>query len=641
MFDLIRSNQRILQFILLVLILPAFVFFGVSGYTRNTSSADEVASVGDISVTRQEYDRAVSGQLQQMRQMFGGQIDPATLDTPELRKNVLDGLTTQKVLQADAQKQNLMGSVEQVEKVIRGYQGLTKPDGSVDVQRLKELLAAQGQSLEGFRSQMQRDLGAQLKPEAVSGTSFLPTTVVERLIALSEEVRDVRELKFSAKEFEGKVVPNAEQIKAYYEKNQAQFQVPESAKVEYVVFGIDQLIKGISLNAEEVKTYYDQNKDTKYKLKEERQASHILLKTEGGKDAAKTKAQGLLEQVKKDPSKFAELAKANSQDSGSAAQGGDLGFFERESMVKPFADAAFALKEGQISELVESEFGFHIIRLAAVKGGGVRKFEEVKDELELELKKEQAAKKFTESAQSFTDLVYEQSDSFKPSVDKFKVTVQTLDGLARTGLPKAQPGAPVNPAAAVFSNAKLLNALFSEDSVKRKRNTDAIEIAPNTLASARIVEHIAAKVKSMDVVTADVAAAVKAEQAKELVKTAGEARLKALKEKASDEGFSPVQEVSRVVQAKLSGPAIEAIFRASRDKLPTVVGVEIPGEGYAVYQITAVKQPTGEEVVKRSLQAREQLARGATGFETGSYVNAVKARIPVTLKAIEPVAKKN
>ncbi len=632
MFDTIRNHQKILQFILLVLILPAFVFFGVSSYSRNNTKEETVAEVGGQKITRQEYDRAISAQLQQMRQMFGGQIDPAMLDTPEMRKNVLANLITQKTLQADAQAQRMSGSLAQVEAVIRSNPGLAKPDGTIDIAQLKEILGRQGKSLEGFQQEMQRDLGAQLKPEAIGSTAFTPASVAENLVKLAEEVREVRELKFLAKDFESKVTPTAEQLKSYYDGHASQFQIAESAKVEYVVFSADAFSKQVVLNPEDVKTFYEQNK-ARFGTKEERQASHILIKTDAGKDTAKTKATALLEQVRKDPSKFAELAKANSQDPGSGAQGGDLGFFQRESMVKPFADAAFTMKQGDISDLVESEFGYHIIRLTAVKAESVRPFAEVKAELEADLLKQQTQKKFSESAQQFTDSVYEQAESFKPVVEKFKLSTQTQEALPRTGLPKPQAGAPApapGSAAAIFTSPKLLAALFSEDSIKRKRNTDAVEIAPGTLVSARILEYTPAKTKAQQAVTAELTAAVKQQEAMRLAKEAGESRLKLA---TSDAGFGPVQTLSRSTQAKVAGTALEAIYRAPRGKLPATIGVEVPGEGYALYQIVAVKAGEGEEVTKRREQALTQLGRSSAGAELFSFVNALKLRYPAVIAA--------
>jgi peptidyl-prolyl cis-trans isomerase D len=627
MFDTIRNHQKILQFILLVLILPAFVFFGVSSYSRNNTKEETVAEVGGQKITKQEYDRALSAQLAQMRQMFGGQIDPSVLDTPEMRKNVLATLVTQKTLQADAHAQRLSGSLAQVEAIIRSNPGLSKPDGTIDIQQLKEILGRQGKSLEGFQQEMQRDLGAQLKPDAIGNTAFTPTSVAEQLVKLAEEVREVRELKVLAKDFEAKVTPTADQLKAYYDGHASQFKIAESAKIEYVVFSAEAFSKQVTLNPEEVKTFYEQNK-ARFGTKEERQASHILIKLDAGKDAAKTKAAALLDQVRKDPSKFAEVAKANSQDPGSGAQGGDLGFFQRESMVKPFADAAFALKQGEISDLVESEFGFHIIRLTAVKPEAIRPFAEVKAELEADLLKQQAQKKFSESAQQFTDLVYEQAESFKPVVEKFKLTTQVLDALPRNGLPKGQ-----SDASSIFASPKLLAAVFSEESIKRKRNTDAVEISPGLLVSARILDYTPAKTKPQDAVTAELTAAVKLQEAMRLAKEAGEARLKAA---ASDAGFGATQSLTRSGQVKLPAPAVEAIYRAPRAKLPVTVGVELPSEGYALYQIVAVKAGEGDEVAKRREQALAQLGRSSAGVELFSFINALKARYPATMTALNP-----
>jgi peptidyl-prolyl cis-trans isomerase D len=188
----------------------------------------------------------------------------------------------------------------------------------------------------------------------------------------------------------------------------------------------------------------------------------------------------LLAQVRKDPKSFAQVAKANSQDPGSAANGGDLGYFGRDAMVKPFEEAVFKMKQGDISDVVESDFGFHIIELTGIKQPKVPSFEEMRPKLEADLKQQQAQRKFAEAAEAFSNAVYEQSESLKPVAEKFKLSIHKVENVTREPAPGAQ---------GPLANKRFLEALFSADSLENKRNTDAVELAPSNLVAGRVLSY--------------------------------------------------------------------------------------------------------------------------------------------------------
>ncbi|MDP2095348.1 MAG: peptidylprolyl isomerase, partial [Hydrogenophaga sp.] len=265
----------------------------------------------------------------------------------------------------------------------------------------------------------------------------------------------------------------------------------------------------------DVRAYYDQNA-VRLSGNEERRASHILLTLAPDASAAdkavvREKAAALLAQVKAAPHTFAEVAKANSQDPGSAINGGDLDFFARGAMVKAFEDATFALQKGAISELVESEFGFHIIQLTDIKTPPQRSFGEMRAEIEAELKKQQAQKQFADSAEAFSNLVYEQGDNLTAAAERFKLEIQTARGLTRK--PQASAG--------VLANERLLNAIFAADSIDKKRNTEAIETASGQLVSARIVQYAPARTQPLAEVRDQVRQRLVAQRSADLARTTG------------------------------------------------------------------------------------------------------------------------
>lgn len=627
MFDSIRKHQRILQGLLLLLIFPAFAFFGIQGYDRFLSDdGGVIASIGDVKITRQEFEQAQQRQFEQIRRALGDQADPKLLDTDASRKEILDGLIAQKTLAHEATRNKISVTVAQAQDQIRGIEGLKNPDGSFNMEAYRNQLAALGKTPESFENEVRRDLALQVLPSAIMQTAIVSRTSLTRIAALLEEQREVRVLKFKPEDFISKAQPNEEQLKKYYNDNLKRFEQPEQAKVEYLVLSREALAAGITLNPDDVKTYYEQNK-AKYGAKEERKASHILVLADKDakpevKAAAKAKAEDILKRVKAGGD-FAAIAKAESQDPGSAANGGDLGFFSRDAMVKPFADAAWGMKEGELSGLVETEYGFHIIKLTGLKGGGVRSFEQVKPEIEAEIKTQQAAKKFSESAEGFSNGVYEQADTYAPVADKYKLKVQTAEAVTRSPNPKLAPNSPL-------LNPKLLAALFSADSVAKKRNTEAIEVAGGALVSARIVEYQPARTRPLAEVEVEARSQYAVAESRRLAVAAGQEKLKALQAAPSDAGFAPEKlAVSRSNPQGLPLNAVEAIFSAASARLPAYAGVDLNGLSYQIFEISKLNPAKPEEVKAREPLYQAQLSQTVAQQTFFDYLEAVKARTPI------------
>lgn len=616
MFDSIRRHQRLLQFVLLILILPAFVFFGISGYDGMLSQDRGVATVAGQQITQQEFDAARRQQIERVRQMLGDGIDAKMFDTPEARTEILEGLISQRVIAGEAGAQRISVTDARVRETILGIPGLLKADGSFDDARYKALLSAQNMTAAGFEAQLRGDLALQALPDAVQASAMMPRAVRDRIVALQEERREIRELRFPAADYASKVVPTDEQITAFYERHGAMFETPETAKVEYVVLTREALAARVAVSPDELRTYYEQNR-ARYGTPEERRASHILVKA--GSDA-KAKAEALLAQLKADPSKFAALAKSNSDDPGSAAQGGDLGFFARGTMVKPFADAAFEMKEGEVRGPVETEFGQHVILLTGIKPAAERPFEAVRPELEREVRAQQASQKYAEAAEQFTNLVYEQSDSLKPAADRFGLEIRAADSVRRQPAPDAPRGS-------ALASARLLAALFGDEALRNKRNTEAIELAPGQLAAARVVEHRPAQRRPLAEVRDEVRARVVAEEAGRLARAAGEARLAELKAgKGEAAGFGAPKTVSRLDPGGLAQAALEVVFRLPSEPAPAYGGIDLGQQGFAVVQLVRVSAPPAAEVAQREANYAQQLERVAAQQDVVGYVDALKTR---------------
>ncbi len=626
MFDAVRNNQRIVQLFLALITLP-FAFWGVDSYVRDVGAGNDFASVGDSKITAQQFDKAFREQQDRMRQQLGANFRPETMNTPEARLAVLNSLVDQRLLLLEAAKGRLGASDDLLREIIGKIPALQE-NGQFSMARYQNALAAQGMTQPQFESQLRQDLTLQQLVGALGDTGIVSNTAAEAMWRIQAEERQVAELRIAPEQFADQLGIDAAAVQKHYDENIKQFELPEQAKAEYVVLSLETLLAQTTVGEAEVKAWYDSHKE-RYQQAEERRASHILLMAnasapEAEKAKAKARAEEVLKEIERSPGKFAELAKKVSQDPGSAEKGGDLGFFGRGMMVKAFEDTVFKQKEGEVSGLVQSEFGYHIIKLTGVKGGKQRSMEEARPEIEGELKRQAASRKFAESAEAFSNTVYEQSDSLNPAAEKFKLKIQQSNWLPRTTNPQ------IVAALGPLGNAKVLASLFSEDAVKNKRNTEAVEVAPNTLLAARVLEHRPAAAKPFESVKADIEARLKAQQAALLVKQAGEAQLATLQAGEDKANWALVKNVSRLQGRQVPPAAMQAIFKVGVQKLPAYVGVEVGGGNYMLYKIMKVSQPEKADDNQRKVLQREYSTMAAQE-DFGAYLAALRARYKIEI----------
>lgn len=632
MFEFVRTHQRLMQGLLLLIIFPSFALVGISSYSRFGDAENVVAKVGGQPITQPEYEAAQREQMERFQQMFGAQFDPKMFDTPEARQGILDNLIAQRALSVEAVRQHVSVADSALQKSVAGIPGLTGPDGKFDGERYRSLLAMQGMTPAIYEQRLRQDMALQQLNSAVQNTAFAPKTVAARLSDINDQERTVQEQLFKPADFIGQVNVTPEMLNAYYAKHTQDFEIPEQAKIEYVVLSSDALASQINVTDKEIADFYEANKTTVYHVDEQRRASHILVAVKrdasaADKAVAKTKAEQLLEKVRKAPGDFAKIAKSSSDDSGTAANGGDLDFFGRRMMTKPFEDAVFKLKEDEISDLVQSDFGFHIIHLTGIKPEGTKPLDAVRTEVAAEIKKQKAAKQYTDMAESFTNTVYEQSDSLKPAADKFKLKIDSATGLTRLPNPAA-------PADALYNNPKFLKALFANDALKNKRNTEAVEVAPRTLIAGRIVDYKPVGKKPFADVEPAVRERVIAAEAAVLAKKAGEARLASLKSKDDSGGFGIEKTVTRAKNDGLAAAGFDAVMKADVTKLPAVAGADLGLQGYAVYRISKVAQAAKSDPARRVAE-QQQIGNSLAQQEMLAYINVLKQKAKV--KILKPV----
>ena len=622
MFEFFRTHSKLTLGFLLLLIIPSFVFFGVENYARSTGGDNAaVATIDGQSITRAEWNQVHQRYVERVRRQ-SPTLDVKTLDTPQARRDTLDSLVRERVLMAAARDLHLTPSDARLQRLFQTdeqYAGIRNPDGTVN----RELLAMQGLSSELFAQQLRQELAMQQVLSAVTQTALAPANTARLSLDAMFERREVQLQRFDAGAYRALVNPSDAEIEAYFKANDTLFRTPEQATIEYVVLDLAALSAGVLVPEDDLRKYYTENA-SRYTAAEERRASHILIKAEAGmsgadRQKAKERAEALLAQARKAPASFAELARKNSDDPGSAAKGGDLEFFGRGAMVKPFDNAVFAMKVGEIGNLIETDFGFHVITLTAVRGGEKKPFEAVRAEIEAEVRKSLAQKKYVEVAEQFTNTVFEQSDSLQPVIDKLK-----LSKLTATVQRTPQPGA-----SGPLASAKLLEAVFGNDAVRNKRNTDAVETGANQLVSARIVQHTPARTLPLAEVKEGVRNRLVLQQSAALARKAGEARQEALA-KAPTETLPINLTLSRTQAQGAPRSVIDAVLRADPSKLPVVTGVDLGAQGYVVLRVSKVLPR--EPVPGGDAQLQSQYTQAWAAAESLAYQEALRKRFKAEIK---------
>ncbi len=626
MLDGIRSvAQGWVGKAILALITIPFALFGIDSYLSQAGNNVAVAKVDGSEISVQEYSNA----LQNLRNRLQseGKFDPAELEHPQVKMMVLDQLIDQQLLEKEIKHAHYAISDAQLATYITGMPTFQK-EGKFSQELYDQLLQENKLTPKKFEASIRSDLLTQQAQDGIAKLGFISNVRTADAVKLLNQKRLVTVSEIKTKDFIDQVKIEPAQVSAYYEKHKDKLRSPEQVKIEFVLLSAASLMSSIKVDDEEVKKFYNENV-SKFQGNEQRRASHILIgfganATPAQKQAAKEKAEALLAAVKKNPKSFEELATKNSQDPGSAAKGGDLGSFGRGAMVKPFEDAVFGMKVNQISDLVESEFGYHIIKLTEIMGESTD-FESVKPQIKAELIFQKAQAAFVEKAEAFSNTVYEQSDSLAPAAKEFGMQVQTSDWSSREDVAK------------FFKSEKLVNAVFSPESIKERRNTEAIEVSPNNLVAARVIDYKPSAPKPFEAVKAGIEDLLKIEAAAKLAVEKGEAALKALRQGQEVAALEWIPEVTvdRKDAQGLTQLAMTQIFKTDVSKLPAYSGLADSKQGYLLVKVISLDNSAAED--QESLdKAAKELSAAINDEYLAAYKQSLrtKAKIKVNQRLL-------
>ncbi|WP_198262743.1 peptidylprolyl isomerase [sulfur-oxidizing endosymbiont of Gigantopelta aegis] len=464
--------------VIVILISIPFALWGINSYITPDSSP-AVANVGDYKISVQEFQNAVQRESKELR----GKIDNDAF----IKKIVLEKLINNRALISYLQASGLSISKEQIDAYVRVDTNF-QLDGRFSEDLYNRSLPS-AYSKSNYRNSVATDLLLRQFSDGIVSSSFVSDQEVERVIQLVKQKRDISYAVLKAENFKDAVKVSEEEIKTFYQNFQKQFENPEQIKLAYLEVARQDLAKDLQISDEQIEKYY-QDHLPQYTQPERRQASHILFTlstdaTDEEKEKLKAEANMVLERINQGAD-FTEMAKQYSKDPGSADNGGDLGFFGSGEMVPAFEKSAFSLKPGEISDLVESSFGFHIIKLTKIEGGEVEPLESVKENIIASIQFDQVENAYFEMVESMQTIAYEQPDSLEPVAAELNMTIKESPLMSSTGTD------------GIFSNTKLLNIAFGESVLEEGNNSDLIELGDDHVVVIRVVERIPANVKPFD-----------------------------------------------------------------------------------------------------------------------------------------------
>lgn len=512
-----------IAWIVVGIIVVVFALWGIDSYLQSEAKV-YAAMVNDVEITLPEYRSAKQLQIQRMRAMLGEQFDANLANTPEFKTAVLDRLIEEELLVQAAAKAGLAVTDGYLNASIRAIPEFQDEDGKFSQERYQRLLSRQGLSTPMFERQVRRSLLINQLVGSITDSAIVVKQEVEQGLRLQGQERKLKYLRIPMSGFKDTAAVKPDEVSVFYEKNKARFVEPEQVRLQYIELSLDSLAAGLKATDAEIEALYASEK-SKLSVEEQRRVRHILIKLDEAADdaavaAAKAKAEDLAKRLRAGED-FGKLAKEFSDDTGSAAEGGDLGLFGKGMMVPEFEAAAFALKKDAISDPVRSPFGFHVIQVTEIQAAKTPELAEVREKLADEAKRKQAEKIFAERSETLATLSFEHPDTLTLAAEQLGLKLQESAWMPTTG------------GAGIGSHPQVMEAVLNEDVLNGGNNSQLIEIGPDQVAVVRVLEHKPAKQLELDKVREAIVNNLRQMAAQKAAREQGEALLKRLQEGAT------------------------------------------------------------------------------------------------------------
>lgn len=625
MLEFIRERaQGWIAWIIVGFLILTFSVWGIEYYLSSEAEVN-VAKVGDEKITADEFQRAYQQRRMQLQNMLGERFDPSLINDAQLKKDVLERLIERRLLLQMAKDAGLRVTDEQLAQTIRSIPALQQ-DGRFDQQLYLQLLESQGETVSSFEETVRQDLLLNQLQRGLSLTEFVSKREVSEALRLQQQSRDVGYTVLPVANFMEGPLPTAAEVSQYYEEHRNDYTLPEQVSVEYIELSSDALVQG-QPTEEEIRQAYEQ-RAADFSTPEERRVRHVLIQVPAGADqakvdAARKRAEEALKRIRAGES-FEKVAREISEDPGSASLGGDVGFFGRGVMDPEFEKAAFALNKGQVSDVVRSGFGFHVLKLEDIHAGRSKPLEQVRDEVVRDLQQQKAEERFYERSETLSTRAFENPDSLEPVAKELGLHVQTSEPFSREA------------GAGIAASPKVRTAAFQEE-VLAGANSEPIEIEPGRLIVLRVKEHRPSAARNLEEVRPEIERALVRSKAAERAKAAGEAGLERLRkgEDAAAVASSLGAQWQRKPDVKRADAEVDAgvkkiIFRAPRPTSgkPAFAGEALPNGDYALIAVYKIEEGSVADGSAR-VAAQESLENEQAMERIREYVEAIKARADI------------
>ena len=580
-----RTQTTFAKVILAIIIIP-FALFGIDSYLSSVGSNIYIASVNDESINSSELEKTKSQFIAQINSQ-DETTDPKAFESIEFKKAVLDKVIITKLINQEIKNAGFYISDSQVGTYISGMPEFQR-NGKFSQDQYDQVLKVNGLTPKKFDNKIKIDLGTQQVKDSLRKLFYIPKDKIQNLVDLAYQKRDVSIFELKQDDFKDKIDLSDSALKKVYEESKSSFMRPDQVKIKFIIYSASGIVPTVKVADKEVKDYFVNNIN-RYQADQQRRARHILF-TIGADMSAdeieeiKTKALNVLKKVKKDPKTFKKNAEKFSQDVESAKNGGDLGFFSRGDMTKPFEDAVFSMSKNQISDLIKTEFGYHIVMLSDIKGQEV-KFKTVKNQIKGELIFNKAVAEYGANADEFGNIVYEQSDNLQEAANRFSLKIEDSEWLSFEDAKK------------FFNNEAFAQAIFAKDAIDLKKNIPAIEASPNNLVAARVVDFRLSASRPFEEVKSTITDFLVEAESQRLLISAGTKLIEDVKLKPKLIDWIDQLTIDRIDRKGLSAPLIDAIFKmdANPDKLPNYHGLYDSRGEYIIVKLNKVSTEKVED----------------------------------------------
>lgn len=600
MFNVVERHQKIVKGIMIA-ITATFVVWGVSGYLEMGGDDGYIAKVGSNKIYSQDIDRA-------MDQSQGQSQD---------KMQVLFGLINRQLLINALNDNHLSVTTQQLQQAIMAIP-MFQNNGKFDTNKYEDFLKQRYMNADKFQQEISQQLLLTEIIDFFKNSYFTSNTFQNKFVGLLSRERNVSQFVVNSAQFMDKVNVSESDVSTFYTQNIAKFTVPDQVKLQYLQVSSDSLANSVQVSDADINQYLQDHPTGN--TAEQIDVSHILFSVPAGANAEQTaqikaKAEQVLSQVKANPANFANLAKQYSQDTGSASNGGDLGFFGHGVMVPAFESVAFSMQKGQISNLVQTQFGFHILKLNDIKGNDIASQRQFAKQ---QLQKQKAQQSLQSVVEQLNDITYNQADSLAPAAQKTGLIVQNSDWVTKG----ATQG--------IFANPKLQQAIFTDDVIKNHHNSEVVDMGDGSFVVVRASEYQPAKQRPINEVHDQIVLALKTQLAQQMANTTGQQELAQLQQGKLKLNFTNPQNVSLLAQNKDIDPnTVHQIF-AVPAQFPAYTGALNSSGSFVIYQVNS--QAIDNTLDQQNQKVVEQLASQYSMMNLNAYVGALRSQYKVTYK---------